>query len=374
MKKLEIINLRLKYQKEYILDGLNLTIHEGEIIVFLGQSGCGKTSLLKILLGILTPDEGTVRLNEQDITFLPPQKRKMGYVPQAQVLFPHMTVKENIMFGLNVNKSLTQPDRRYRQALALTQLTEFENRFPDELSGGQQQRVALARALVIEPQFLLLDEPLSSIDATGREELALMIRLIQQETNTTIIYVTHNHEEAKMLADRIAVLFDGKIQQIGHTPDVYSHPKNYQVAKILGKENIWSIIEILKQNDFVILKTNLGSIIIHEDLLKSNSPTGIELPLNIYSLEPLPDFESNSSSYIENESSTNIDEKKKEFIFICKINAIIDQKSEYKKIILCIWPNYSEIIKIFISNDVELSCSSNLFYRIRIPWSDFVIF
>ncbi|MHA1612331.1 MAG: ABC transporter ATP-binding protein, partial [Promethearchaeota archaeon] len=217
MAFLEISSLRLKYQNEYILDRFNLTVQKGELLVLLGESGCGKTSLLKILLGILQPDDGIIKLEGIPILNLPPQNRKMGYVPQAQVLFHHMTVKENVNFGLEVHKEIPNPQDLYSKAIRLTQLSTLEDRYPSELSGGQQQRVALARAIAIQPQILLLDEPLSSIDASNREELALTIRRIQQETNTTILYVTHNHEEARLIADRIAVIFDGKIQQLGLT-------------------------------------------------------------------------------------------------------------------------------------------------------------
>ncbi len=366
MKTLKISNLRLKYQESFILNGLNLTVHAGEILVLLGQSGSGKTSLLKILLGILTPTEGQILLDSDDITYFPPQKRNMGYVPQAQVLFPHMTVKENIMFGLKLQKFKDDLESRYQRVLQITELTELEQRHPHELSGGQQQRVALARALVIAPEFLLLDEPLSSIDATGKEELALMIRLIQQEMNTTIIYVTHNHEEARLLADRIAILVEGKIQQLGPTPLVYSQPKNYQVAQILGKENIWPIISKKIFEDKIIIQTPLGQLISHQDSSLNFSLTGIELPLKRYSLQ-------NHPPEVQNMNPSNISQEGV-FHFLCKINAVVEIGTKNYKIILRIWPKQTEILKILWTANEISKLVHNQFYYLEIPWKDFKIF
>ena len=216
MTKLELKEISMKYERKYILENLILDVNHGELLVLLGESGCGKTTLLKIIAGIIEPEKGEILMDGENITHLAPQKRKIGYVPQAQVLFPHMKIKENISFGLEAHKFDKQEiENKIKWVAELTQIEELLDRYPSEISGGQKQRVALGRAMAIEPNLLLLDEPLSSIDASGRESLALTIRRIQKETETTTLYVTHNQEEARLISDRVALMYDGKIQQIG---------------------------------------------------------------------------------------------------------------------------------------------------------------
>ncbi|NPD88294.1 MAG: ABC transporter ATP-binding protein [Asgard group archaeon] len=261
MVSLKLEDISMKYEKKYILEDLNLDVEHGELLVLLGESGCGKTTLLKIVAGIIEPEKGKILMDNSDVTHLSSQRRKIGYVPQAQVLFPHMTVKKNISFGLESQKlSKEEIEEKIQWISNLAHLEELMERYPSQISGGQKQKVALARAMAIEPHLLLLDEPLSSIDAMGREELALTIRRIQKETETTALYVTHNQEEARLISDRVGIMYDGKIQQIGNVVDIDSSPQNYLIAKIMGTPNIWSVDFIEEESNATILSTNLGKI------------------------------------------------------------------------------------------------------------------
>ncbi|MHA1585385.1 MAG: ABC transporter ATP-binding protein [Promethearchaeota archaeon] len=242
MDYLRIENLKMKYQHDYILENFSLEVHQGELLVLLGESGCGKSSLLKIIAGLIKPESGKIILNNVDITDISPSQRRIGYVPQAQILFPHLTIRQNIAFGLNARHFPKQKIiDRVMEVAQLTQITSLLERLPSEISGGQKQRVALARAMAIRPHLLLLDEPLSSIDTSGREQLALIIRGIQQATRTTVIYVTHNQEEARLIADRIAIIYSQKIQQIGTIKEIEKYPNSYQIAKVIGKTNLWPV-------------------------------------------------------------------------------------------------------------------------------------
>ena len=276
MANLILKEISMRYERKYILDTLNLEINHGELVVLLGESGCGKTTLLKIVAGIIESEKGKVIVDNEDITDKPPQKRKIGYVPQAQVLFPHMKVKENIKFGLEAHKySKEEIEKKILWVSELTQIKDLLDRYPSEISGGQKQRVALARAVVIEPKILLLDEPLSSIDATGRESLALTIRRIQTETETTTLYVTHNQEEARLISDRVGVIYDGRIQQIGKVIEIDNKPKNYLIAKIMGTTNIWSVLYQEKREKRTILTTDIGKINLKAKL--ERKVTGIKI-------------------------------------------------------------------------------------------------
>lgn len=274
---LEVKNIRLRYKKRYILDYLDLEVNKGELLIILGESGCGKTTLLKIIAGILQPEEGKIIIDGEDITNLPAQYRNVGYVPQAQVLFPHMKVRDNIDFGLKAHKLPKQErEETLKWVAELTQIEDLLDRYPSEISGGQKQRVALARAMAVKPRLLLLDEPLSSIDATAREALALTIRRIQKETGTTTLYVTHNQEEARLIADRVAIMYDGKIQQIGKIVEVDTKPKNYLIAKIMGTPNVWPVIYYTQQEGKTTLSTPLGDFSL--DVQHRSKITGIQIP------------------------------------------------------------------------------------------------
>ena len=221
-------------------DHLSLTIEPGELFFLLGPSGCGKTTLLRMIAGFIDPTGGTIAFDGKDVTHEAPNKRNTGMVFQSYALWPHMTVAQNVAFGLNVRKVANpEKDQRVIDALAAVQMEEYAARKPNQLSGGQQQRVALARALVIKPDVLLLDEPLSNLDAKLRNDLRLQIRKICKDSGITTVYVTHDQKEALMLADRLVVMKEGRIMQIGRGVDIYNRPNSRFVANFLGKSNFF---------------------------------------------------------------------------------------------------------------------------------------
>jgi len=222
-----------------VVDNLSLDVQQGEFISLLGPSGCGKTTTLQMIGGFVAPNAGRIRLGEKDLAATPPNKRGLGMVFQSYALFPHMTAAQNIAYGLEVRGVKREEcESRVARTLELVGLSGFGNRYPRRMSGGQQQRVALARALVIEPAILLLDEPLSNLDASLREEMQVELRRIQQTTGTTTILVTHDQTEAMALSDRIVVMNGGKVEQIGSPERVYERPDNAFVARFLGKTNL----------------------------------------------------------------------------------------------------------------------------------------
>jgi putative spermidine/putrescine transport system ATP-binding protein len=220
------------------LDNLALTIQPGELIALLGPSGCGKTTTLRLLAGLEDADTGRIDVAGRDITRLPASKRDMGMVFQAYSLFPHMTVQQNVAFGLRLRKiSAAKRNQRALEMLELVELASQANRYPNQISGGQQQRVALARALAIEPQVLLLDEPLSALDAKVRAQLRDQIRRIQLEVGITTLFVTHDQEEALAIADRVGVMRAGRLEQLAPPTEVYSRPASPFVAEFVGLSN-----------------------------------------------------------------------------------------------------------------------------------------
>ena len=223
------------------VDRVTLTIEPGELFFLLGPSGCGKTTLLRCIAGFCEPDSGVIRLGDRDITRVPPHQRDAGMVFQSYALWPHMSVAENVAFGLEMRRlPKSEIAARVAEVLAMVKMTDRASRKPNELSGGQQQRVALARALVIHPQCLLLDEPLSNLDAKLRLEMRAEIRRICKEAGLTAIYVTHDQKEALSIADRLAILDSGQIQQIGAPQEVYRHPRTAFVAGFIGETNLLS--------------------------------------------------------------------------------------------------------------------------------------
>lgn len=227
------------YWEDFQLEIPHLEAKAGEFLTLLGPSGCGKTTTLRIIAGFERPDKGAVYFGEKLMNNVPPYERNIGIVFQDYALFPHMNVFDNIAFGLKVRKiSRNEIEKKVIWALELVGLKGFEKRYPEQLSGGQQQRVALARALVIEPQVLLLDEPLSNLDAKIRERLRGEIKRIQRELGITTIYVTHDQEEAMAISDRIAVMNIGKVEQIGTPLELYYNPNTEFVAQFLGLSNI----------------------------------------------------------------------------------------------------------------------------------------
>lgn len=220
------------------VDDVSLDVAEGSFTTLLGPSGCGKTTLLRVVAGFYQPDAGEVFLGETRVTAVPPHRRNTAMVFQEYALFPHMTVEENVGYGLRLRRVAgADAVRRITQVLALVGLVGQDRKFPHQLSGGQQQRVALARALVVEPEVLLLDEPLSNLDAKLRVRVRTEIRLLQQQLGKTAIYVTHDQEEALAISDRIAVMEGGRVQQIGTPLEIYHHPANRFVADFVGLAN-----------------------------------------------------------------------------------------------------------------------------------------
>jgi len=239
MSYLELTNIHKAFGTSVAVENFNLSVEQGEFISFLGPSGCGKTTTLRMIAGFEVPTSGYITINSNDLTYLPPNKRNVGMVFQSYALFPNMTVAENIGYGLKIaGKAKTEIAARVEEMLALIHLEEYGKRYPFQLSGGQQQRIALARALAFQPQVLLLDEPLSALDAKIRVELRMEIRRIQQTLGITTIYVTHDQEEALSLSDRIVVMSQGKMEQVGTPSEIYNFPATEFVAKFVGQINL----------------------------------------------------------------------------------------------------------------------------------------
>ena len=239
------ISLELKKIKksftegEAVLDNISLAISRGEFITLLGSSGCGKTTTLRIIAGLEQPDEGSVWLDGREVTSLEPNQRDVNTVFQNYALFPHMNVAENIGYGLKLKKvPKNEIRKKVSQMLELVQLEGYEKRKPSELSGGQKQRVAIARALVNNPKVLLLDEPLGALDLQLRRAMQIELKHLQKKLGITFIYITHDQEEAINMSDRIAVMKDGRIEQIGTPDEIYNHPKTSYVATFVGNANI----------------------------------------------------------------------------------------------------------------------------------------
>ena len=234
-----LVNISKSFDNQMVLDDLNLYIRENEFLTLLGPSGCGKTTTLRILGGFETPDKGQVIFEGRDITNLPPNKRNLNTVFQKYALFPHMTIAENIAFGLKISgKSKSYINDKIKYALKLVNLDGFENRMPDSLSGGQQQRIAIARAIVNEPKVLLLDEPLGALDLKLRQDMQYELIRLKNELGITFVFVTHDQEEALTISDTIVVMNQGYIQQIGTPEMIYNEPVNAFVADFIGDSNI----------------------------------------------------------------------------------------------------------------------------------------
>ncbi len=238
MTAISLKGLTKRFGTTTAVDGVDLDIATGELFFLLGPSGCGKTTLLRMLAGFIDPTAGSIRFGERDVTHLPPNKRNTGMVFQSYALWPHMSVIENVKYGLTLRKIPTgEREKQAREALAVVHMDQCAGRKPNELSGGQQQRVALARAIVVKPDLLLLDEPLSNLDAKLRLEMRSEIRRICTAVGMTTVYVTHDQKEALSIADRLAVLRDGQIQQVGEPRSVYRQPCSAFVAGFIGETN-----------------------------------------------------------------------------------------------------------------------------------------
>ena len=238
MSSISIRNLRKTFGNTDAVSDFSLDIADGELMTFLGPSGCGKTTTLRMVAGFISPTAGSIHIGDKDVTRLTVHKRQTGMVFQRYALFPHMTVEQNISFGLEMHKvAKHQRPNRIHEVLELVRMDHLQHRYPRELSGGQQQRVAIARALAIRPKVFLLDEPLSNLDAKLRVEVREEIRALQQRLGLSTIFVTHDQEEALAISDRMAIMYDGKVQQVGTPEELYERPCNLFVASFLGRMN-----------------------------------------------------------------------------------------------------------------------------------------
>ena len=373
MTYLKLQNIHMKYQNEYIINDLNLNVEHGELLILLGSSGCGKTTLLKIIAGLINPEQGKITIKDQDITDFSPQRREIGYVPQSQVLFPHLSIKENIAFGLrarNIDNSKEEFEQKILEVANLAQIEDILTRFPSEISGGQKQRVALARALVINPKLLLLDEPLSSIDSSSRESLALMIRRIQRETKTTTIYVTHNQQEARLIADKVAIMYDGIIQQSGTMSYIDKHPNNFQIAHIMGHLNIWEINSQKFEQGHIIISSPLGDITIASK--EDKNLTGIQI-------HPHKIILANEVEVVNQNENLDLKFSEHNLELFGKIISIIQLKSKIHQVIIQI--NEKQVKKPFnyikihlLEQDLIKNLSINQNIALKIDPKDIILF
>lgn len=284
MASITIDHVQKAFGKVVAVDHLNLDIKNGEFFTFLGPSGCGKTTTLRMIAGFYYPTKGTVRFNDKDMTRVPPEKRNTGMVFQNYALFPHMTVFENVAFGLKVRKvSSSEIKSRVESILSKVRLNQYADRQVSQLSGGQQQRVALARALVIEPEILLLDEPLSNLDAKLRDEMREEILRLKNEFGITTIYVTHDQAEALSMSDRIAVFNFGVCHQVGTPLEIYNEPANDFVARFIGDINLLPVTVKKTDDRYIYAQVPFGpekkELIVHNDPF--NYKPGQNGPLSI---------------------------------------------------------------------------------------------
>ena len=278
------ISLELKEIKksftegEAVLDNISLEISKGEFITLLGSSGCGKTTTLRIIAGLEQPDAGSVWLDGREVTGLEPNQRDVNTVFQNYALFPHMNVAENIGYGLKLKKvPKSEIKKKVSQMLELVQLEGYEKRKPSELSGGQKQRVAIARALVNNPKVLLLDEPLGALDLQLRRAMQIELKHLQKKLGITFIYITHDQEEAINMSDRIAVMRDGRIEQIGTPDEIYNHPKTSYVATFVGNANILHGVAESIQGQNAIVKIGNDKVIVKLETSQQNTEdTGVK--------------------------------------------------------------------------------------------------
>lgn len=278
----ELQGLTKQFEDVVAVQDVNLSVRDGEILTLLGPSGCGKTTTLRMIAGFETPTEGIVRIAGNDVSEIPPYKRDTGMVFQRYALFQHMTVADNVAFGLKMQGvPNNEIDERVDEILDMVQLHDLHGRYPAELSGGQQQRVALARALVIEPAVLLLDEPLANLDKKLREEMRLEFLRLHHELDVTMVYVTHNQEEALMISDRMAVMSDGELHQVGTPEEVYQNPNDQFVADFIGQATFLggSVEEVGSQYR---IELDIGSTIeVDESCVSEPDTSGVGSKVNV---------------------------------------------------------------------------------------------
>ncbi|RLI74484.1 hypothetical protein DRO91_00320, partial [Candidatus Heimdallarchaeota archaeon] len=259
MPSIRVRNISKKFEDSIAIEDISFDVQEGELLTLLGPSGSGKTTVLRLIAGLIKPDTGQILFDEKDISGIPTEERNIGFVFQSYALFPHLTVAENIAFGLETRGwSRTEKEDRVRELLQLVGLEGKGKRYPRQLSGGEQSRVALARAIAPNPSLLLLDEPLSALDVSLRENLRKAIREIQQQVKISTVYVTHDQEEAMEISDRIIILNHGRIVEVGTPRELYLQPKKVFTAQFLGISNVFSA-EIIR-NDDLLLKVPFGSL------------------------------------------------------------------------------------------------------------------
>lgn len=271
MKSVSLINVTKSFGGKKIFDGLNLFIDEGIFFALLGPSGCGKTTLLRMIAGLTTPDNGKVLLGDEDITHVPAYQRKINTVFQQQGLFPHLTVFENIAYGLMIKGLSSETIReKVENQIRIVNLLGLEKKYPATLSGGQMQRVALARSLILEPEVLLFDEPLSALDPRLKDRMLIECSNLQQALKTTFIYITHDREEALTVADKLAIMnFDGKIEQMDQPEKVYTKPSCRFVANFVGDVTIIpGVVDKIIDQDNAEIKTEVGPIFVKESASK----------------------------------------------------------------------------------------------------------
>ena len=278
MAEVRLERITKQYGQHKVVDEVHLDVADGEFLVLLGPSGCGKTTTLRMIAGLVTPTSGRVRIGGTDVTATPVRRRNIGMIFQDYALFPHMTVGENIAFGLTERRqSRKQVGARVRELLELIRLPGYEARYPEQLSGGQQQRIALARALAYSPALLLMDEPLGALDLKLREAMQIELHRLQRELRVTTILVTHDQEEAMSLADRIAIMAEGQVQQVGAPEELYHSPANAFVAQFVGKVN-------LLPGTLTALSSGIASVRLHDGSTVNafaREPLAIDAPARV---------------------------------------------------------------------------------------------
>lgn len=259
---LQLKALSKRFGKQSVLEGIDLSVRSGEFLTLLGPSGSGKTTLLRLVGGFERPDQGQIFLESEEISALPPYKRRVNTVFQSYALFPHLNVWQNIAFGLrNLDLSRDEIQRRTGSTIELVQLAGFQSRMPHQLSGGQQQRVALARALVMQPLLLLLDEPFGALDQNLRQQMRAELKSLQRRLRFSFVLVTHDQEEALSLSDRVALLNQGRLEQVGTPEEIYEHPETRFVADFMGVQNIFAITAVETNGDLLLCRTQGGQVI-----------------------------------------------------------------------------------------------------------------